>query len=154
MLEEIRKDNEEMESTLDKIMRGNRKKDFLSKISGGKMQLPKSPSSSIYFTSVRLEKTETFNYGNLEGAYYNIIDKKGDKIEAVHFRESMAENVFGSKKSNSHDTREKLDMARLDPRPMVVVCVPCDSKEPMLQIIRIQSGGKTIEPIIPTIPGM
>lgn len=154
LMNEIKEDNNDMEQSLDKIMRGNKRKDIMSLISGGKMTLPKSPTSSIYLTSVRLEKTESFKHGNLEGSYYDIIDKKGNKIEGVHFRDSLAENVFTNKKSNAQDVKEQLDMSRLDPRPMVVVCVPFDSTKPMLQIIRIQSGGKTIDPLIPTVPGM
>jgi hypothetical protein len=154
LMDEIKKDNTAIEGSLNKILRGKQRKDMLSKITGGKMSLPKTATASIYLTSVKLEKTESFKYGSLEGSYYNITDQKGTVIEAVHFKESIANDVFTNKKTNPQDVREQLDMSRLDPRPMVVVCVPFDSTEPMLQIIRVQSGGKSIDPLIPTIPGV
>lgn len=154
LMDDIKNDNTAIEGSLNKILRGKQRKDLLSKLTGGKMSLPKSATASIYLMSVKLEKTESFKYGSLEGSYYNIIDQKGEIIEAVHFKDSIANDVFTNKKTDPHDVKEQLDMSRLDPRPMVVVCTPFDSTEPMLQIIRIQSGGKSIDPLIPTVPGV
>ena len=59
--------------------------------------------------------------------------------------------MFENQKETTSQTKEKLDMMRLDPRPSIVVCQPLPTKTPKLNIIRIQSGGKSISPEMPTI---
>jgi len=124
---------------------------LLGKLSGGKIDLPKIPITSLYLNAVSLEKTKTIENNSFVGSEYLITDNKGNKIKAIHVRESELHSMFENQKETSSQTKEKLDMMRLDPRPSIVVCQPLPTKTPILNIIRVQSGGKSISPEIPTV---
>jgi hypothetical protein len=154
LMNNMKKHNETVKKDFDELLGKDelapKKLGLLGKLSG-KYDLPKIPSCSLYLNAVSLEKTKTIENNSFIGAEYLITDTRGNTIKAIHIRESSMHQMFDNQKSPLNETREKIDMMRLDPRPSIVVCQPLPTKTPKLNIIRIQSGGKTIAPEMPTI---
>jgi len=155
VMESMKSKNDTVKKDFDELVGENelkpKKLGLLGKLSGGKFDLPKIPSTSLYLNAVSLEKTKTIENDSFIGSEYLITDNRGNTITAIHVRESELHSMFENQKETTSQTKEKLDMMRLDPRPSIVVCQPLPTKTPKLNIIRIQSGGKSISPEMPTI---
>lgn len=126
----------------------------IAKLNGQEFEMPTTPTTTFYLSGVTLNKIRTIENDSFVGSEYEITDNRGNTIPAVHFRENAVTNMFDSHNAKVSETKEKLDMMRLDPRPATVVCIPMYLTKPRLQIIRVQSGGKRVSPPVPTIPGM
>lgn len=155
LMKRMKAHNENVKRDFDELLGKDelapKKLGLLGKLSGGKYDLPKIPTCSLYLNAVSLEKTETIDNNSFVGSEYLITDNFGNTINAIHVRESDMHQMFDNQKATISDTKEKLDMMRLDPRPSIVVCQPLPTKAPRLNIIRVQSGGKSIAPEMPTM---
>jgi hypothetical protein len=154
LMEEMKEKNTSVKADFEKLLGDDRreiKHGLLSKLSGGKFDLPTTPACSLYLNAVKLEKIKSLDNDSFTGSEYEITDVRGNKIRAIHVRESIMNDMFENQSAKPNDTRDKIDMMRLDPRPAVVVCSPLNTKHPALQIVKVQSGGKSIAPEMPTI---
>ena len=154
MFKEMKSKNSQVKEDFNKLLGGDIRKDkasLLSKLTGGKMEIPTSPTASLYLNAVKLEKTGTIENDSFIGSKYEITDMRGNKIDALHIKESNITDMFESHAARPSEVKEKIDMMRLDPRPAVVICVPLKTNKPLLQIVKIQTGGKSIAPEVPTI---
>lgn len=119
-----------------------------------KMKIGGGPSNTLYLNGMTLEKKETKESGGTVATEYEISDFRGEKIKAIHIRRSTVTDMFESHNARPDEVKEQLDMMRLDTRPSIIVCTPFNTETPILQIIRTQTGGRRVEPPMPTIPGV
>jgi len=149
LMEGITKNNTKILDDFKKVK--GEKTGLLGKLTGGKLQMPTMPSTTLYLNQVKLEKIDSLNSEIMVGSEYDIIDVRGNKIKGVYMNLPESMEMFNNEHANRAETTTTINEMRLDPRPAMVICTPLNTKEPKLNIIKVQSGGKSIDPLIPTI---
>lgn len=149
-LDNMKSNDNKLRTELDNIV-GEKKTGLLGKLTGNKLKMPTVPSCVLYLNQVKLEKTNSFDGEFVKGAEYEITDIRGNKIKSVYLQAPDIVDAFDNEYVRENDTKNKLNETRLDARPAMVTCHALETKEPKLQILKVQSGGKAIEPLMPTI---